>query len=331
MRRRESLRALAALALGAPLRAWAQPAAGSHRIGFLALRSRSTAANPDPLYDAFVREMRALGYVEGKNLAIEWRFADGKADRLPALAAELVGSNVGVIVTHASPPTRAAQRATSRIPIVSAAMGAPVISGFAKSLARPGGNVTGLSPINLDLGPKQMELLKTLLPGASRIALLANPDNRVGYQGLVRTHQENTQRLGVTSLWADARDPDGIRRSYADLARERADAVILAADGFFFGQRRLFAELEAAHRLPSMSSYREFVDAGTLISYGQNIADYYRRAAVYVDRILKGAKPEELPIEQPTRIHLAINRKTAGALGITVPAELLLRADEVIE
>ncbi|MEW6689760.1 MAG: ABC transporter substrate-binding protein [Pseudomonadota bacterium] len=331
MRRRESLLALAALALGAPLAARAQPAPGSHRIGFLALRSRSTAANPDPLYDAFMQEMRALGYVEGKNLVIEWRFADGMADRLPALASELVRAKVEVIVTHGSPPTRAAQRATSLIPIVTAVMGAPVRSGFAKTLARPGGNVTGLSSINLDLAPKQNELVRTLLPRASRVALLANPDNKVGYEGLVKAHQEATQRVGVTSLLVDARTPDEIRRSYADLARQRADAVIVAADAFFFGQGRLFAELGLAHRLPSMSSYRQHVQAGVLISYGQDVADYYRRAAAYVDRILKGAKPGDLPIEQPTRIHLAINRKTAGALGITVPQELLLRADEVIE
>jgi putative ABC transport system substrate-binding protein len=226
--------------------------------------------------------------------------------------------------------TQALQRATSTIPIVSAAVGDPVGSGFAASLARPGGNITGLSVITSDVYPKQLELLKTMLPVLSRCAVLVDPRNP-RYPANLKSVQAAAQKLGVTILPVDTRTPEEIERGFAAMKRERADAVVVLADSFFLGQRRQITELAARNRLPSMFSYREDVEAGGLMSYGQNLADYYRRAATYVDKILKGAKPGELPFEQPTKIHLAINRKTANALGIAVSKEMLFRADEVIE
>jgi len=327
--RRRLLIALGAGVLAAPLASFSQQPGNVRRIGFLAVRSRPTPSNPD-YYDAFVRGMRELGYVEGKNLVIEWRYADGKYERLPGLAAELVGLRVEVIATHSTPATQALQRATSSIPIVSAALGDPVSSGFATSLGRPRGNITGLSLITTDLYPKQLELLKTMVPALSLGAVLANSGSP-RYPANLKSVQAAAQQLGVKILPVDARTPEEIERGFAAIRRERTDAVIVLADAFFTGQRRQITELAARNRLPSMFSYREDVEAGGLMSYGQNLTDYFRRAATYVDKILKGAKPGELPIEQPTRIHLAINRKTAKALGITVSKEMLFRADEVIE
>ena len=322
------------LALGtgafAPLAAFAQQQTNVRRIGFLGVRSRSTPSNPDVYYDAFVQGMRELGYVEGKNLVIEWRFADGKYERLPGLAAELVQMKVEVIVTHGTPPTQMAQRATSTIPIVTAVVADPVSSGFAASLARPGGNITGLSDITLDVSPKRIELLKIIMPTLSHVAILLNPGN-LAHPGTLKIVQAAAQQLRIMVLPVDALAPEDIERGFATMKRERAGAVIVASDGFFLGQGRKIAELAVKHRMPSMFPYRENVMAGGLMSYGQNLADLYRRAATYVDKILKGTKPGELPIEQPTRIHLAINRKTAKALGLKIPQELLLRADEVIE
>lgn len=331
MNRRDTVLALVALgAASGPLASVAQQQGKVRRIGFLAVRSRPTPSSPNVNYDTFVRGMRELGYVEGKNLVIEWRYADGKYERLPGLAAELVRLKPEVIVTHSTPATQALQRATSTIPIVTAAVGDPIASGFAASLAHPGGNITGLSFITPDVYPKQLELLKSMVPALSRAAVLVDSRN-ARYPANLKSVQAAAQQLGVKILPVDARTPEEIERGFAAMRRERADAVIILADAFFLGQRREIAELVARNRLPSMHYYREDVEAGGLMSYGQNLADYYRRAATYVDKILKGAKPGELPIEQPTKIHLAINRKTAKALGLVIPQELLLRADEVME
>ena len=329
MNRREAL--LVLLALGTmPRASFAQPPGKVWRIGFLAPLSRSTPSRPDVYYDAFVQGIRELGYVEGKNLAIEWRFADGKFERLPGLAAELVRVNVDVIVTHSTPATQALQRATSTIPIVFAVAVDPVGSGFAASLARPAGNITGLSVIDVDLGPKRLELLKTMLPALSRVAVLVNPGSSVR-AAIVRSVQAAGQHAGIKVLPVDARTPEEIERGFVIMAQERAEGVIIADDAFSRGQRRQIADLAVKNRMPAITPWREYVAAGGLMSYGQNIADSFRRAATYVDKILKGAKPGELPIEQPTRIHLAINRKTANLLGMKISPELLLRADEVIE
>jgi putative ABC transport system substrate-binding protein len=235
-----------------------------------------------------------------------------------------------VIVTHSTPSTEALQRATSTIPIVMTSIADPVGSGFATSLARPGGNITGLSIITIDLSAKNLELLKIMTPALSRAAFLVNPGNST-HPAALKNVQAAAQQLGVKILPVDARTAEEIERGYAAMRRDRADAVIIPGDGYFILQRRQITELAARYRLPSMCPFREYVEAGGLMSYGQNLVDFYQRAATYVDKILKGAKPGELPIEQPTKIHLAINRKTAKALGLTIPQEILLRADEVIE
>ena len=327
--RRKLLVVLGWCALATPLAASAQQPGKVWRIGFLAVRSRSTPSNPEVYYDAFVDGMRELGYVEGKNLVIEWRFADGKFERLPELAAELVRLNPDVIVTHASPGTGALQRATGTIPIVAAAVGDPVARGYAATLAKPGGNITGSANMNIDLVPKELELLTTIMPGISRVAVLVNP-NSVGQPAQLRSAKTAALQHNVSILPVEARTPEEVERGFDTMRRERAEGIIVLSDAFFVGQRRQIVELATRNRLPSMFYYREDVTAGGLISYGPNNADFYRRAATYVDKILKGAKPRDLPIEQPIRIELVINRKTANELGLTIPASLLLRADEVI-
>lgn len=329
MKRRNLLIALAT-GLAIPLESFAQQQDKVRRIGFLAARSRSTPADPDVYYDAFVQGMRELGYVEGKNLVIEWRFADGKYERLPGLADELVRQKLEVIATHGTQVTEALQRATRTIPIVTAAVTDPMASGFAASLAQPGGNITGLSLMFIDVSSKYLELLKVMLPGLSRIAVLMNPGNSAN-PAVLKGVQSAARQLSVALVLVNARTPEEIELGFAAMRRERADAVIILPDSFYIGQRRQITELAARDRLPSMFPYREDVAVGGLMSYGPNLADSYRRAATLVDRILKGAKPGDLPFEQSTKIHLAINRKAAKALGLTIPQELLLRADEVIE
>ena len=328
--RRKLLFALGAGAFAASFQSLAQQPAGVRRIGFLAPLSRSTPLHPDVFYDAFAQGIRDLGYVEGKNLVIEWRFADGKFESLPSLAAELVRMKVEVIVTHSTPAIQALQRATNTIPIVFATAINPVSSGFAASQARPGGNITGLSVIDIDPTPKRLELLKTMIPALSRVAILVNPGTSA-HPVIVKSLQAAGQRAGELVLPVDAHTPEEIERGFDTMTRERAKGVIVADDAFFRGQRQRIADLTVKNRLPVIAPWREFVAAGGLMSVGQDIADSFRRAATYVDKILKGAKPGELPIEQPTRIHLAVNRKTANALGLTIPQELLLRADELID
>ena len=328
--RRRFLIALGMSAVATPFVSSAQQQSKVRRIGFLAVRSRSTSSNPDVLYDAFVEGMRELGYVEGKNLIIEWRFADGKFERLPGLAAEVVQMKVELIVTHSTPAMQALQRASGIIPIVTATVSDPVGNGFAASLARPGGNITGLSIIAIELNPKRLELLKIMIPTLSRVAILVNPGNP-SHPAVLKSVQAAAQQVGIKILPVNARTPEEIERGFAMMKREHAEAVIIAADAFFFGQGRQIAELALKNRMPSIFQDREHVEAGGLMSYGQNVTDFFRRAATYVDKILKGAKPGELPIEQPMRIHFAINRKTAKELGLNITNELLLRADKVIE
>ena len=277
----------------------------------------------------FVDGMRELGYVEGKNLVIEWRFADGKFERLPRLAAELVRLKPDVIVTHSTPATEALQHATSTIPLVASPVGDPVGRGFAATFAKPGGNITGTSLMTVDLIPKQLELLKTIVPGLSRVAVLADPGSS-GQPAMLKSAQTAARRYSVSILKVEARTPEEVDSGFATMRRERADGAIVLADAFFIGQRRQIAQLATHYRLPSMFHYREDVTAGGLISYGPNNADAFRRAATYVDKILKGAKPGDLPIEQPTKFELVINLKTAKALGLTIPQSLQVQA-ELIE
>ena len=300
------------------------------RVGVLVLRSRSTPSNPEPFYDAFTQAMRELGYVEGKNLVIEARFADGKSERLPGLAAELISLKPALIVTHAMNATEALRRATSTIPIVVSPMTDPVGRGLAASLARPGGNVTGMSFVGIDVTAKQLELLKTMLPALSHVAVLMNPSNPT-HPALQKVVQAYAQQIGVKVLAVDAGTVEDIERAFVAMAQERPDAGICLSDPLFTGQRRRIPELALKHRLPMIFSQREFVAAGGLMSYGPSLVDFYRGTARYADKILKGANPGDLPIEQPTRIHLALSRKTAKTLGLTIPSELLLRADEAID
>jgi putative ABC transport system substrate-binding protein len=278
-----------------------------------------------------VDQLGKLGYAEGKNLTIEWRFADGKYERLPQLASELVKKNVEVIVAHSSPGIRAAQDATRTIPIVMTAVGDPVESGFAKSLARPGGNTTGVALKFTDLTSKQFELLKALVPDASRVAVLMNPASKATMAQDPKDIQRSAKQFGLHVIPIHARTTEEIRSGFVTMTRQGAQAVIISGDAFYAGQSALLAELALARRLPSIGWYRDHVKAGVLMSYGTDTAFLYRAAALYVDRILKGAKPDRMSIEQPTRLHLAINRQTAKALGLTVPRDLLLRANEVID
>ena len=328
--RRRLVGALSAAACGAALPAVAQQAPKIWRVGFLAQLSRSTPSNANANYDAFVRGMRDLGYAEGKHLAIEWRFADGHYDRLPGLAAELVQNKVDVIVTHGTPGSLAAKRSTSTIPIVIAATLDPVGNGLVASLARPGGNVTGLSYMTADFSGKQVELLKTMLPKLNHFAVLSHPDN-AGQQANLQRVQAAARQLAIRTTVVAARSAEEIERAFSLITQKHAGAVFVLLESFFVAQRRQIAELALKHHLPTMHETRREIEAGGLMSYGADSTLMYRRAATYVDKILKGTKPSDLPVEQPTVLQLVINSKTATALGVKIPREMLLRADEVIE
>ncbi len=327
--RRKILVVLGAGALTTPLASFAQQQGTVWRVGFLSLNSR-----PDSLdsgfFGAFLRGMRELGYVEGKNLVIEWRFADGISERLASLAAELVQLKVAVLVTVGNQASHALHKVTTSIPIVILNVSDPVKSGFVRSLARPGGNITGLSNLAVDIHPKLMEMLLSMVPKLSRVALLVNPDNLFNPTTLNNVRVA-AQRAGAKVLPVEARTPQEIEIAFSVMAREKAGAVIVAADSFLIQQRRRIAELAAKNRLPSITVYREYAESGGLMSYGPNYSDIFRRAATYVDKILKGARPGDLPVEQPMRFELFINGKTAKALGLTIPQSLLIMADKVIE
>jgi putative ABC transport system substrate-binding protein len=327
--RRKLLIALDASALTAPLRAFAQGQAKVWRVGFLSAYSRQTPSQSGRI-EAFLQEMRKLGYVDGKNLVIEWRFADENYERLGSMAAELVRLNVDVIVAGPSPAIRAAQRATATIPIVMASTGDPVGSGFVASLARPGGNITGSSNETDDISEKYLELLMTVVPKLSRVAMLGNPDSST-YGNVVKIVRAAAQRAGVTVIQSDVRTPEDLARSFSTMAREGAMGVVAVPSGFIVVQGPQIAQLASQFRIPAIYGARSSVEAGGLMSYAPVATANYVRAANYVDKILKGAKPGELPVEQPTTFELVINLKTAKALGITIPQSLLLRADEVIQ
>ena len=326
--RRKLLIALGAGALTVPFASFAQQQGKVWRVGFLSQVGRPESLDSDS-YGGFPRGMHQLGYVEGKNLVIEWRYADGKVERLPNLAAELVQLKVDAIVTAGAPATRAAQKATATIPIVMGSVGDPVGAGLVRSLAQPGGNITGISNLNQEIGPKRLEMLLSMVPKLARVAVLVNPDNTP--VELLKQVQAAARKSNVKILPVNARTPQGIENAFSMMAQEKAGAVIVAQDPFFVQQVRQIAQLAAKHRLPSVAGIQEYVDAGGLMSYGQNRADNYRRAATYVDKILKGAKPADLPVEQPTTFELFINRKTAKALGLKIPQSLLISADKVIE
>jgi putative ABC transport system substrate-binding protein len=298
------------------------------RIGILTGREPST---PGIGFEGFLRGMRDLGYVEGRNLVIDWRGAEGKYERFPALALELVALKPDVLISHSTPGTQALQRATQVIPIVMTTVSDPVGSGFAKSLARPGGNITGMSLSAPEISAKQVQLLKTLLPGMSRLAAVTNPGT--GFHPVVLKEIERASKtLNVQVIPVQANSPETIERAFATMVRERVNAAIFSNDASFAGsQSRRTADLALKFRLPVMGTFRSDVEAGGLIAFGADAADSSRRAAAYVDKILKGAKPANLPIEQPSSFLLYVNLKTAKAMGVRVPQEILGRADEVIE
>lgn len=297
-------------------------------VGFLS-HSHLELVDSDRLYGPFAQGMRDLGYAVGKNLVIEWRSAEGRTERLPELAAELVRLKPDVLVTTGTPAALAAQKATATIPIVMAAIADPIGSGLVKSLARPGGNVTGVMSLSTDLAPKHLELLREMIPKLTRVAVLANPSNPANATMLRNLH-EAAQKLGVKVERADASTPQGIN-DVVGLARKNAEALIVLREGLFQQQRSQIVELATKYRLPSMGTYSEFAETGGLISYGQNIRTNPRRAAAYVDKIFKGAKPSDLPVEQPMEFELVVNRKTAKAFGLTIPQSLLISATKIID
>ncbi len=329
MRRAAVIASLALGLIAVPLAVEAQQPGKALRIGLL-----GTVPPTDPaasvLWEPLLQGLRDLGYVEGKNIVIERRYSEGRNERLPDLAAELVRLKVDVIVAASSPPPHAAKRATSTIPIVITNHGDPVGTGLVASLARPGGNVTGLSIVTPELFGKQLQLLKEAVPRISRVAVLSNLTNPIHAPYL--TEAEIAARaLEVRLHILEARAPSDFAGAFSAMRTERDGGLIVLGDPMFFGQRARIAELAASHRLPAVASFREFVDAGGLTAYGANLRENFRRAATYVDRILKGAKPGDLPIEQPTKFEFVINLKTARALGLTIPQSVLLRADEVVQ
>lgn len=313
----------------ASLAADAQQPGKVWRIGYMSVPSRQSA---EDLIQIFLQALRERGWVEGQNLLIEWRWAEGKLERLPDFAAELVRLNVDLIVAPQPPSALAAKNATRTIPIVFMFSGDPVAEGLVASLARPGGNATGLTfTPTLDILGKQLELLKETVPKASRVAVLWNAA-RAAVQAPALSEVERAARsLGLELQVLGVQGPEDFDRVFKAMTRERANALFVLADSMLWLHRQRLAHLAATHRLPSMHSQREHVESGGLMAYGVNLAWHLRRAAFYIDRILKGTKPADLPVEQPSKFELVINLKTAKVLGLTIPQTVLLRADRVIE
>jgi putative tryptophan/tyrosine transport system substrate-binding protein len=313
--------------LAAPLTTEAQPPAKVWRIGYLspgwfALHTRTR--------EAFVQGLRELGWVEGHNMAIEYRYTEGSYERLPALAAELVRLQVDVIFAPSAPASQAAQQATTTIPIVMDTLGDPVRAGFVTGLAQPSGNITGTAGFAPELGGKQLELLKTAVPGLTAVAVLANPANPNALH-VIREIVRAAQALDVHLRRVDAREASELDAALAVMTRERTDALIVLSDPLVFGQRQRLVAWAAQRRVPVMYFTREFVEAGGLMTYGPDLASRHRHAATYVDKILKGATPADLPVEQPRQFELVINLKTAQAMGLTLPPTFLFQATEVIQ
>ncbi|HEU4343027.1 MAG TPA: ABC transporter substrate-binding protein, partial [Candidatus Binatia bacterium] len=297
------------------------------RIGVLSVTSPATI--PARL-DAFRQGLHELGYVEGKNIVIEYRYADGKLDRVPALAAEMVRLNVDVILTGGSAATRPAKEATATIPIVMAQDTDPVGNGFVASLARPGGNITGLSILAPELSGKQLELLKESIPKLLRVVVPSN-SNEPSYMQLRKETELAAQALKIQIHFLDARSPKDVETAFREANKRHADAVLVPTMPIVVSQRVQIADLAVKNRLPAMYGQPEYVDAGGLMFYGASVTDLFRRAATYVDKILKGAKPAEMPVEQPTKFELIINMKAAKQIGLTIPPSVLARADKIIK
>jgi putative ABC transport system substrate-binding protein len=326
MIRRRLLVSLGCAGLGA---SWVVPAhaAAAVRIGRL---SPLSAAADAPNMAAFRRGMRELGWVEGQHFVVEARFGDGKVDRLPALAHELVRADVALIVVGSNPGALAAKKASGRIPIVMVTTGDPVHAGLVRSLAHPGANVTGLTTLGQALTFKRLELLKETVPGISRVAVLANP-NGPNTPAFVSERDDVARSLGLQLQMVSVRAAGELDRAFGEMDSAHASAVLVLSDVLFISERQRIVELAARHRMPAVFPEREFVDAGGLLFYGASFADMYARAALYVDRILKGARPAELPVEQPTKLELAVNLRSARVLGLTIPPSVLSRADDVLQ
>jgi ABC-type uncharacterized transport system substrate-binding protein len=329
MKRRDFIALLGSATVAWPLAARAQrPAGRVYRVGYLSIAPREPTLH---LIKAFEDGLRSLGYRVGDNVAIEYRFADGEMERLPALAADLVRLGVDIIVaTGLNPSAVAATKATATIPIVMTSVD-PVGTGLVASLARPGGNVTGLTAdAGGEILGKRFELLKETLPNLSRLGILFNPD-----VAFIRNRQtlmtETARTLGLTTIPVEARGVDTLEQAFAALVRERAQAFVMQGDSVLFNYRGQIAEMALRNRLPAAAPQKEYADAGFLLTYGADVPDLYRRLAGFADKIFKGAKPADLPVEQPTKFDLVINLKTAKALGVIMPPALLARADEVIE
>jgi ABC-type uncharacterized transport system substrate-binding protein len=305
----------------------AQQTGRLHRVGFL---GNSTAALEANLVGPFRNQLHELGYVEGQNLVIEYRWAEGNYDRFPALVAELLAANVEVLVTAGTPATLAVKNATTTVPLVMVAVGDPIGTGIVPSLARPGGNITGLSSIAPDLEGKRLELLKEVIPSLAHVSVFWNPANPF-HVGSLKQAQTAAESLRIRLDDLGVRTEEELDPAFAAIVKERPDALLVLADRVFLHNRTRMMDFALKNRLPSVNAYRELVEAGGLMSYGPSYEDMHRRAALYVDKILEGANPGDLPVEQPTKFTLAINLKAAKALGLTLPTTMLARADEVIE
>jgi putative ABC transport system substrate-binding protein len=318
---------IASTPLGATASAQEYKAEKVYRIGFLGTASASAQAKR---VDALRAGLRDLGYVEGKNIVIEFRWAEGRYDRLPDLAAELVRLKVDVLVTAGTPGTLAAKKATTTVPIVMVGIGDAVATGVVASLARPGGNITGSTDSVPELMAKLLELLKEIMPRTRRVAVLVNPDNPSRPSPVLKAMGTTAGSLKVELQKFEARGPSEFESAFSRMAKSRVDAVVVTTDVLFNYNVAAVADLAAKKRLPSAGA-KAFAEAGGLIGYGLNFPDMDRRAAYFVDKILKGVKPEDLPVQQPTKFELVVNLKTAKALGLTIPQTLLLRADQIIE
>ncbi len=328
--RRAFIGGLAGGLLAAPLGAEAQPGGKVPRVGYVSLFSRS---KPYPPSEAFWQGLHDLGWIEGQNIAIERRFAEGKTQRLPDFAVELVRLRVDLIFAETTPAARAVKQATTTIPIVFSPIADPIGSGLVANLARPGGNITGITFMAPELGGKRLELLKQAVPGMTRVGVLSHPGDpsEATVKSVLEQTEAAARALGVQLLRLEAQGPNDFDRVFAAMSRERVGGLILIPSAMFIDERRRVVNLMVKGRLPAMFYFREFADVGGLMSYGPNFRELFRRAATYVDRVLKGAKPADLPVEQPTKFELVINLKTAKALGLTIPDSLLRRADEVIQ
>jgi ABC-type uncharacterized transport system substrate-binding protein len=325
MRRREFIRLLGGAVVAWPLASSAQSKIA--RIGFM---GNSTAALEANLVDAFREGLREHGYEEGRNIAIEYRWADGEYERFPALVTELIAAKVDVIVTAGTPAALAMKKATTTVPLVMVAVGDPVGTGLVPSLARPGGNLTGLSSIAPDLEGKRLQLLREVVPALSHVAMFVNSLNPFHVSSMRQAHAA-AQAMGIKLQLHDISKSEDLDGAFAAIREERPDALLILADRIFLHNRERLMDFTEEQRLPNVNAYKELVEVGGLMSYGPSYEDMHKRAAIYVDKILKGAKPADLPIEQPSKFTFIVNLKAAKALGLTVPSQLLGLADQLIE